>query len=53
MALELAFYLLIKKRAKRSLPKAIFYCLYLQVIQHHMAELDEPRTGGGLRSHRR
>ena len=38
---------------KASLPKATFYWLYLQVIQHHMAELDEPRTGGGLRSHRR
>lgn len=28
-------------------------CIDAWVIQHHMAELDEPRTGGGLRSHRR
>lgn len=28
-------------------------CIDAWVIQQHMANLDEPRTGGGLRSHRR
>jgi len=28
-------------------------CIDAWVIQHHMAELEEPRTGGGLRSGRR